>query len=310
MAEQVLEICDETRQSLLLSVSILFIILSTIATALRYISRRIGNLGWHREDVLILLGWLLLLAFIGANIDLKYGGIGLHDACVTQAQQHMYSIFVLSNSYIYFLVVVPPRLAVLSLYISIFDIRRWTNMLCHAVGTVIVINMLTGLVVCSVVCRPSRVLWDHTVQCSQCLNLKIITLSTRIVNVIIDFIMLVLPIRHVLGLQMKMALKFGVLVTFALGNIGFIAAIVSLTRINNASVRPDPTWTGATIRMWATVEAGMYLLAACLVSYVPLIKWVWFRLRIAYPGGYESWLEDQQGSRHEGPSREELMPWA
>ncbi|KAL4942729.1 hypothetical protein BDV06DRAFT_211620 [Aspergillus oleicola] len=282
MENQIPEPCaTESRQPLLRAICILFIVSSTITIVLRFISRRIGKVSWRREDGIMLLGWLLLQALIGVVLgtaDVRYAGVGLHQSCVSAEKMRMWAIFLFAIDYLYVLAVMPARLAILSLYISTFSVHRLTKIICYTTAAIIVINTVVGLVLSSTICRPIQRLWDPAIPGS-CLNINSVIRSARIVNIITDVVMLVLPVPHVLRLQAKMTFKLGVLVTFLLGNIGLIAAIVSLTNISSTSAVADNTWSAATILMWATIETSMYFIAACLVSYVPLSKWIWVRLR-------------------------------
>jgi hypothetical protein len=40
----------------------------------------------------------------------------------------------------------------------------------------------------------------------------------------------------------------------------------------------DVTWSGVTVLNWGVIEVGMYLIAACLLCYQPLIKIVYSKL--------------------------------
>lgn len=58
----------EDRQPTLLSVAITFLVLSTSAVILRFVSRRIGRVGFQHDDIYIILGWLFYVALISVAI--------------------------------------------------------------------------------------------------------------------------------------------------------------------------------------------------------------------------------------------------
>jgi hypothetical protein len=52
-----------------------------------------------------------------------------------------------------------------------------------------------------------------------CVNINAWFRYSRIVNIVSDVIMLILPIPHVIRLQSTMRLKVGLLITFLLGSV-------------------------------------------------------------------------------------------
>ncbi|KAL4967686.1 uncharacterized protein BDV14DRAFT_197696 [Aspergillus stella-maris] len=279
--------------------------------ALRFISRWIGKVvTWRQDDILMLLGWLLLQALIGVILaDMQYAGVGLHQSCVSPENMRMWAILLFALDFLYVLSVVPPRLAILSLYISTFSVYRVTKIICYTTAAVIITNMIACIVISCIICRPIQRLWDPTVA-GYCLDINSVYRAVRIVNIVTDVVTLVVPVPHVLRLQAKRAFKLGVLFTFLLGNIGLIAAIVSLSNISGTSAVADNTWSAAKLLMWGVVEAGTYLIAACLVSYVPLTKWIWAGFRGVYTDrtrNAQIRLQTQP-SWETGRSREQLRP--
>lgn len=49
----------ESRQVIIIASCLLFIGVNTVAVALRFVARRIGQVGcWHRDDVLVVIGYV------------------------------------------------------------------------------------------------------------------------------------------------------------------------------------------------------------------------------------------------------------
>ncbi|KAH2970783.1 hypothetical protein KXW00_000009 [Aspergillus fumigatus] len=248
----------EDRQPTLLSVAITFLVLSTSAVILRFVSRRIGRVGFQHDDIYIILGWLFYVALISVAIgDMRYGGVGLHQARVIAIDPVMiqtWAKFLLAIAFIYIFSVILPKLAVLSLYISIFNRHRASRITCYVTGFLM--------------------LWDPQVD-GHCVNINAWFRYSRIVNIVSDVIMLVLPIPHVIRLQSTMRLKIGLLITFLLGSVGLIAGLIALFTFSTTDAVTDNTWNAALLIIWTLVEVGMYLIAACLISYQPLAKFIW-----------------------------------
>jgi hypothetical protein len=60
---------------------------------------------------------------------------------------------------------------------------------------------------------------------------------------------------------------------------GLIAAIINWYMLFTYDLVSDVTWTSANVVIWTNVELGMYLIAACLLSYQPLVKFLWQKTR-------------------------------
>lgn len=67
-------------------------------------------------------------------------------------------------------------------------------------------------------CRPINALWNGGIA-EHCFNINAFFRYSRIVNITIDVVLLVLPLFHVYRLQMKTRMKLGVLAVFALGSM-------------------------------------------------------------------------------------------
>ncbi|KAJ5690741.1 hypothetical protein N7462_005133 [Penicillium macrosclerotiorum] len=213
---------NESRQPMLISIAILFMAASTTIVILRFVSRRIGEVGLHREDIFILLGWAFYMAFIGVAIgDVKYGGVGLHQARVVAIDPHMmvnWAKFLLAIVFIYSLSVIWPKFAILSLYISLFSIHRVSRIICYATGILIATNAAANVAAGFAICRPLDALWTGDIA-EHCFNINAFFRYSRIVNIISDVAMLILPIPHIVRLQSRTRLKIGLVITFLSGSL-------------------------------------------------------------------------------------------
>ncbi|RAL07151.1 uncharacterized protein BO97DRAFT_326969, partial [Aspergillus homomorphus CBS 101889] len=265
----------ETRQPLLYAVFSSFLVLSTLAVILRFISRSIARVGQHRDDIFIVIGWALYMAFIGVAIgDVKTSGLGLHQALVNPEMMQSWAKYVLAVAFLYVFSVVFPKIAVLSLYLSIFTRQRISRIICYVIGGLIVGNCLGCAGAAFALCIPLESFWNPQIH-GRCFDMNSWFRYARVINILSDIVLLVLPLPHVYHLQSPTRLKIGVLVTFLTGSLGLIASLITLFEFSRTNAVSDSTWTGALLILWAIIETGMYLIAACMISYPPLIKYIW-----------------------------------
>lgn len=119
----------------------------------------------------------------------------------------------------YFLSVVPSKLAILSLYLSIFSMQKVTRIICYGTAGIIVANWLGATIAELLSCKPLNYFWDKTLPDGHCFDINAWYRWSSLNNIITDVIMLVLPIPHILRLHMSTRLKLGVSTTFLLGSL-------------------------------------------------------------------------------------------
>ncbi|PYI04434.1 hypothetical protein BO78DRAFT_295877, partial [Aspergillus sclerotiicarbonarius CBS 121057] len=269
---------EQTRQPKLYAILITFMVLSTLAVILRFISRSIGGVGFHRDDVLILVGWAIYMSFIGIGIgDIVHSGLGLHEARISDAMLENWAKYLLGFVYLYLLGTAFPKLSVLSLYLSIFTRQRIPRIICYVTGTLLICNVIAFTGATSALCIPLRAFWDPKVH-GRCFDVNMLLRYLRIVNIISDVVVLCFPIPHVIRLQASKRLKVGLFITCLMGSCGLVASIISLWEFFTTNAIADKTWSGGLLVIWAAVEIGMYLIAACMISFQPLAKYLWRRL--------------------------------
>ncbi|KAE8323881.1 integral membrane protein [Aspergillus sergii] len=269
----------QSKQGLINSVSAVFIVLEVVCVALRFVSKRVGRLKLGWDDTFMILGLLFCIADAAATMaDVKYGGIGLHEARVRQNDPQMmvtWGKFIIIIPLLYFTTVVPPKLAILHLYLSIFTHKalRYT---CYGTGAVIILNWIAVIIAGLLSCQPLSYFWT---QQGHCIDINAWLRWGGFANILTDVVMLILPIPVVLNLHASIRLRLGILITFLLGSLGLISSIIRFWEFYVTDSQGDKTWAASTLVIWAVIEGGIYLIAASLPTYRPLMKLAWRRAR-------------------------------
>lgn len=68
-------------------------------------------------------------------------------------------------------------------------------------------------------CLPVRAIWDLTVKSPKCINRNAVILTLSILNIATDIVVLVLPMKIVLPLQMPRRQKIGLYAIFLSGTM-------------------------------------------------------------------------------------------
>ncbi|BCR93415.1 uncharacterized protein AKAW2_10461S [Aspergillus luchuensis] len=272
------EFLHQSKQGLINTVSSVFIALEVFCVSLRFLAKWVGRLKLGWDDAFMILGLILCIADAACTMaDVKYGGIGLHEARVVQIDPHMmvnWGKFIIIIPLFYFSTVVPPKLAILHLYLSIFTEKRLRN-ICYATGVVIVCNWVAVIIAGLLSCRPLSYFWTGQ---GVCINIDAWLRWGGFANILTDVVMLILPMPVVWRLHASTRLKLGIFVTFLLGSLGLVSSIIRFWEFYVTDAEGDRTWAAATLVIWAVIEGGIYLIAACLPIYRPLTKLLWRRV--------------------------------
>lgn len=68
-------------------------------------------------------------------------------------------------------------------------------------------------------CKPIEKSWDVTITTGSCINRPALYITTAVLGVATDVVLLVLPVPMVLKLQMPVLQKAGLLLMFAVGSL-------------------------------------------------------------------------------------------
>ena len=120
-------------------------------------------------------------------------------------------------SILYFAVVTAIKISILLMYRRIFSIDASFRRQSFAVGGVVVAFWLTATVATLTNCRPLKYNWIGLQPEEYCFNYNIFWMVTGALEVVIEIVILALPMRMVLGLQLSRKRKLSILFVFLLG---------------------------------------------------------------------------------------------
>ncbi|KAL8706502.1 MAG: hypothetical protein Q9201_000434 [Fulgogasparrea decipioides] len=202
--------------------------LSTVAICARiYTKLRIVR-NFLSEDYFSIAGYLFFLVYLGLAITIgKNSGGVQHKAYLSMVETVIY------NPTIIFV-----KISILLQYITLFVAHR-RNLFHYACHVLIWVNVLFYTIMTfSYVfeCKPRRKLWiPHTP--GHCRNEHARGLFSGSINVVSDFLILILPLPILLRLQMPSGKKLRLLLVFGVGLAACVASIVRL--VYTVQINPD-----------------------------------------------------------------------
>ncbi|KAF8460049.1 hypothetical protein BDZ91DRAFT_432084 [Kalaharituber pfeilii] len=267
----------ETLAPLIIGISTVFLSLALLAVILRCYSRvTIAGL-MYLEDWLAILAWAISTVMTFFICWSTKTGVGRHSWDIPSEMSKSSKI----PSTLIMVTVYTPALAAIKISVLIFYLRLASAMDLYyraAIILVLAIVFITGVVstfVNAFLCVPVDVYWNmsssNTSIKLKCMDAAKIYLSTAVLNVLSDFMTLLLPVRMLWGLRLPQRQKIQVSVVFGV----LIVSILRTYYVNLANNTTDYMWYGAIGALWSALEVDVAIICGCLPAIKPLLASWW-----------------------------------
>ncbi|KAL6722052.1 hypothetical protein ACLMJK_001157 [Lecanora helva] len=122
-------------------------------------------------------------------------------------------------------------------------------------------------------CDPISGFWDVQVHLTaKCVSTAKLYLANSILNVLTDFMVLLLPIPMLVALQVGLKQKVLIWSAFAAGSLTAILSTVRAYYISRLIHSTDPTWTVQLPTVLTTVETNLTIICSAVMLLRPLIR--------------------------------------
>ncbi|RSL46864.1 hypothetical protein CEP54_013658 [Fusarium duplospermum] len=172
-----------------------------------------------------------------------------------------------------------PILALVKSSVLIFLLRlgghrrsiRWSI---YALNTFNLAQMFSIFI--TVICQtiPIRAYWDKSIKPQREIDSPLFYVSTAIITIITDFLVLLIPFWVFLGLKMRIAAKVGLIVVFLVGGVVTVVAIIRVHEFRKKFYGIDPNYDprnslGETL---SNIEVNLAIIASCGPALRPLFR--------------------------------------
>ncbi|KAF6828494.1 integral membrane protein [Colletotrichum plurivorum] len=169
----------------------------------------------------------------------------------------------------YSLTVILAKLSLLFLYLRLSPDRTFRIMVMSLIGIVIAYSVSYQLL-SLFGCRPVYASWDaEALKTATCVDKETVYMVLSIANIIMDVVILVLPMRIVIPLQMARRQKASVILLFATGAFVCAAAIKRTIILPPLLTTPDYSWDVAEQFNWSFLEANAGIVCASVPGLKP-----------------------------------------
>lgn len=204
-----------------------------------------------------------MTALIGAEVN---GGNGVFAGPLppsTIAQ------LVVASNVLWILIVNITKASILLQYLRIFSSRP-IRRICYTFLFLLILAASWAVFAGVFLCSPTQKLWKPEIP-GHCLDARTYWLSVAGIDIMLDFLILLLPLPAISGLRLPRKQKVGLILVFSLG---FFVCLVSVGRLASVLVEAlqghyvdSAVWA----IVWSAVEANVGIICASLLSLKPLV---------------------------------------
>ncbi|KAJ5343674.1 uncharacterized protein N7506_003498 [Penicillium brevicompactum] len=165
------------------------------------------------------------------------------------------------------------KISICCFYLRIFPDRTFR------IATYIAIGLNVGYLIAFVLisifqCRPlpgAWLRWDGE-ESFQCNHINAQGWAAAVINMVLDLIVMVLPLRQLYHLNLSIKKKSYVICMFSLGVFVTLVSILRLNSLIHFASTTNLTWDYVSIGYWSTIECDVGVICACLPAIRSLLR--------------------------------------
>ena len=109
------------------------------------------------------------------------------------------------------------KLSVLFLYLRLFSVGNWMRYSVYACFILVAGAVISGMLSLMLGCRPVKMMYQWGNEGGTCIDIPTHVLAVSIINMITDFVILILPIPTIWLLHLPTRQKLAVMMVFSIG---------------------------------------------------------------------------------------------
>ncbi|OQD85181.1 hypothetical protein PENSOL_c105G01028 [Penicillium solitum] len=251
-------------------------ILASFFFVMRMVAKSSGLAGgWGWDDYTIIVSYIIGVAIYVLDIYMIRNGFGrnIWDVpfpSITRFYQYFQAMAVM-----YKVQISLAKISVCLFLLRIFQARTFRYL---AYG-LICANAAIGITWASVDafrCLPTRLTWVGWMheEPGHCINFITAVLVNCLVNIFVDFILIVMPVYEVIKLQLPLRKKLSVAAMFIVGSVLTIIAIIRVVVFWTNRWGINETLGLYPLMHWSVIESQISVMCACLPAFRALIgRW-------------------------------------
>ncbi|KAJ5787621.1 hypothetical protein N7457_002611 [Penicillium paradoxum] len=228
--------------------------------------------GWGLDDYTIIVSYIMGVAIYVLNIYMIRCGFGRNIWDVPFPTITLFYKYFQALAIMYKVQISLAKISVCLFLLRIFQSRPFRYLSYVLIGVNAAIG-ITWALVDSFRCLPTRLTWLGWMneEPGTCINFIDSILVNCLVNIFVDFIMVVMPVYEVVQLQLPLRKKLTVSLMFIVGSVLTIIAIIRVVVFWNHRWGANQTFGLYPLIHWTVIESEISIMCACLPAFRALI---------------------------------------
>ncbi|KAL4793036.1 hypothetical protein BDV19DRAFT_367248 [Aspergillus venezuelensis] len=239
-------------------------VVAIAAVVLRVVSRRIRKVSLGLDDYLMLVAiWFIIASTILVITTVTHGGVGLHVNEVDREDLIYTMKMIIPMQSLYGVGLSLIKTSLMVLYYRLFGTKRSIRIAIYITGAVVWAWGFSIVLESFLLCHPVEFNYNPFLPGGKCGNRNAAFVVAGVLNMITDFMVMLLPVPYIWKLQLPLGRKIGLVVTFCLGLFVTAISMVRVFSLINIDFA-DATYTLPMPLMWSIVEEQLAIVAANL----------------------------------------------
>ncbi|KAI1073566.1 hypothetical protein F5B20DRAFT_574698 [Whalleya microplaca] len=260
-------------QRSILACGIVFSLLAVAFVCMRVLAKRKANRPLDASDCLIIAACTVTMFYQGVCISsVLVGGVGFHVSEIEErfgvkSGSRTFNKHLVAIQIFWAITLGLCKISILHLFARVFVAQGFIIVTRFTV-VLIVLWVLATVLSAFLMCQPLAYNWDKNID-GQCGNEMASWITTGVVNMVIDLIIVSMPMPYLFNLEVALSKKLGLAATFGVGLgtcVVSIARIATMTQIDYH----DITWTIGHTVLFSALEPCIAVTLACVLVLRPL----------------------------------------
>lgn len=195
------------------------------------------------------------------------------------------------------------KISILFFYLRVFPARSF-RMLTYSIMGLSLAYTIAFFFATLFQCTPISQAWTQWdgLHAGTCNNIHLQGWIAAAINIFLDIVVMVLPLKHLAGLQMNMTKKVMVMSMFSVGIFVVAVSVVRLESLIHFANTKNVTWDYFEAGFWSLIEINVSIICGCMPAHRLLLARMWPKIRTTFNASNGTSSFDKSGfqSRHNG----------
>ncbi|KAH6229664.1 hypothetical protein HBI53_038060 [Parastagonospora nodorum] len=172
------------------------------------------------------------------------------------------------------------KISILFLYLRVFPAKNF-RILTYSVMGLSAVYTIVFFIVTTWQCRPLSLAWTQWdgLHPGTCNDIHLQGWIAAAINIFLDIVVMVLPMKHLAALNMSLKKKLMVMSMFGVGIFVVVVSVIRLYSLIHFANTENITWNYVDAGMWSLIEIDVSIICGCMPAFRLLIAKMWPKIR-------------------------------